>query len=128
MSRSHIYSGSKFEEIAGYARAVVDGRWVFVSGTSGHDPTTGEISDDPADQCRQSLIVIGAALAEAGSGFGDVVRVRVFVSEPAHVWPVSAVIKETFDTVRPTNTTVVTGFADPAMKVELEVTALKADA
>ena len=125
MARKIIQSGSMFEELAGYSRAVVDGRWVFVAGTSGHDPKTGAISDDVQEQTRESLRTIEAALKEAGSGFADVVRVRVFLAERDYVVPVSAVLKETFDAIRPTNTTIVCTMADAPMKVELEVTALR---
>ncbi len=125
MARQHIFTGSKFEELAGYARAVIDGDWVFVSGSSGHDPKTGEIAEDIEGQTRQVLQNIEDALTEAQSGYADVVRVRVFVSERDYVWPVSAQLKEIFDKIRPANTTLVTQFADPAMKVEIEVTALR---
>ncbi len=125
MARQRIYSGSRFEELAGYARAVVDGDWVFVSGTSGHDPATGAIDDDVVVQTRQSLETIRRALTEAEASFADVVRVRVYVSDRDYVVPVSGVLKETFDDIRPTNTTIICQFADPPMKVELEVTALR---
>lgn len=125
MARQHIFTGSKFEELAGYARAVIDGDWIFVSGSSGHDPKTGEIAGDIEAQTRQSLKNILDALTEADSGYADVVRVRVYVSERDFVWPVSAQLKEIFDKIRPTNTTLVTQFADPAMKVEIEVTGLR---
>jgi enamine deaminase RidA (YjgF/YER057c/UK114 family) len=125
MARQHIFTGSKFEELAGYARAVIDGDWIFVSGSSGHDLESGEISDDIDAQARQSLKNILDALTEAQSGYADVVRVRVFVSERDFVWPVSAQLKEIFDEIRPANTTLITQFADPAMKVEIEVTALR---
>ncbi len=123
MERQRIYSGSRFEELAGYARAVVDGDWIFVSGTSGHDPKTGSISEDVTAQTRQALETIGEALGEAKADLVDVVRVRVFVSDRAYVVPVSGVLKTAFDKIRPANTTVVCGFAEPTMKVELEVTA-----
>ncbi len=125
MERQRIYSGSRFEELAGYARAVVDGDWIFVSGTSGHDPATGAIAEDVVAQTRQSLQTIRAALEQADASLEDVVRVRVYVSDRVHVVPVSGVLKETFDRIRPTNTTIVCQFADPPMKVELEVTALR---
>jgi len=125
MTRKTIYSGTKFEDLAGYSRAIVDGRWIFVSGTSGHNAKTGAISDDVQEQTRESLRTIEAALKEAGSGFEDIVRMRVFVAERDYVMPVSAVLKENFDKIRPTNTTVVSVLADESMKVELEVTALR---
>jgi enamine deaminase RidA (YjgF/YER057c/UK114 family) len=125
MPRRTIFSGSKFEELAGYSRAVVDGRWILVAGTSGHHPKTGALSDDVQEQTRESLRTIEAALREADSSFEDVVRVRVYVGDRDYVMPVSAVLKETFDKIRPTNTTIVTTLADEGMKVELEVTALR---
>jgi enamine deaminase RidA (YjgF/YER057c/UK114 family) len=125
MSRWTISSGSKFEELAGYSRAVVDGEWIFVSGTAGYDFSDGSISDDPAEQTRQSLKTIAAALEKAGATLADIVRVRVFVANRADVMAVSKVLGETFSDPRPTNTTIVCGFAMPEMKVELEATALR---
>ena len=125
MARERIYSNSRFEELAGYARAVVDGDWIFVSGTSGHDQPTGAISEDVQDQTRQSLKTIRAALEDAGAVLEDIVRVRVYVSDRAYIMPVSEVLKETFDHARPTNTTVVCQLAEDPMKVELEVTAMR---
>ena len=125
MARQRIYSDSRFEDMAGYARAVVDGEWIFVSGTSGHHQPTGAISDDVGDQTRQSLATIRAALDGAGAALEDIVRIRVYLSDRAHVAPVSAVLKETFADSHPTNTTIVCQLAVPEMKVELEVTALR---
>lgn len=125
MARWAINTGSKFEEMAGYSRAVVDGEWIFISGTAGYDFGKNSISDDPAEQTRQSLRTIAETLAKAGAAMKDIVRVRVYVSDRAHVMPVSQVLGETFSDPRPTNTTIVCGFAMPEMKVELEVTALK---
>ena len=123
-TRWTISTGSVFEEMAGYSRAVVDGDWVFVSGTAGYDFTTNTIADDPAAQTRQALRTIADTLARAKATLADVVRVRVYVSDRAHVRAVSAVLGETFGEPRPTNTTIVCGFAMPEMMVELEVTAL----
>lgn len=123
--RRAISSGSRFEALAGYSRAVVDGEWVFVSGTAGYDFAANTISADPAEQARQSLATIARALAEADASLADVVRVRVYLSERAHVMPVSEVLGRTFSDPRPANTTIVCGFAEEAMKVEIEVTALK---
>ncbi|MEM7442637.1 MAG: RidA family protein [Pseudomonadota bacterium] len=127
MSRYAITSGSKFEEMAGYSRAVVDGEWIFVSGTAGYDFANHTISDDPAEQARQCLKTISGALSEAGADLKDIVRVRVFLADRSYVMPVSEVLGETFSDPRPTNTTIVCGFAEEAMKVEIEVTALKRD-
>lgn len=120
-----INSGSKFEEMAGYSRAVIDGRWVFVSGTAGYNFEDGSISDDPAEQTRQSLRTIAHALEQAGSSLADIVRVRVFIKKREDVMAVSKVLGETFSDPRPTNTTIICGFAMEEMLIELEVTALK---
>jgi len=120
-----VNSGSKFEELAGYSRAVIDGEWVFVSGTAGYNFEDGSISDDAAEQTRQSLRTIAQALEKAGATLADIVRVRVFVADRADIMDVSRVLGQTFSDPRPTNTTIVCGFAEEAMKVELEVTALK---
>jgi enamine deaminase RidA (YjgF/YER057c/UK114 family) len=125
MARWAISSGSKFESLAGYSRAVVDGEWIFVSGTAGYDIANDRISDDAAKQTRQSLSVIAAALAKAGATLADIVRVRVYVADRADIMAVSRILAETFSDPRPANTTIVCGFATPEMKVELEVTALK---
>lgn len=125
MTRWAISSGSKFEGLAGYSRAVVDGEWIFVSGTAGYDFLDHSISDDAAEQTRQSLKTIAAAPGKAGATLKDVVRVRVYVADRADVMVVSKVLGETFSDPRPTNTTIVCGFAMPEMKVELEVTALR---
>jgi enamine deaminase RidA (YjgF/YER057c/UK114 family) len=125
MARWTISSGSRFEALAGYSRAVVDGEWIFVSGTAGYDIENNTISDDVAEQTRQSLAVIAAALAKAGATLGDIVRVRVYVADRADIMAVSRILAETFSDPRPANTTIVCGFATPEMKVELEVTALK---
>ena len=120
-----ISTGSKFEDWAGYSRAVVDGEWIFVSGTAGYDFSDGSISDDPAEQARQCLRTIAATLEKAGATLADIVRVRVYLSDRAWVMPVAAVLGSTFSDPRPTNTTIICGFAMPEMKVEIEVTALR---
>ncbi|WP_417308581.1 Rid family hydrolase [Devosia sp.] len=122
--RRAISSGSKFEKLAGYSRAVVDGEWVFVSGTAGHSPD-GSISDDVEIQTRQSLSTISAALGEAGAALSDIVQVRVYVADRADVMTVSKVLGETFADPRPTNTTIICGFPVEEIKVEIETVALK---
>ena len=119
-----ISTGSKFEELAGYSRAVVDGEWVFVSGTAGFDPATGAFPDDPEQQARLALGQIADALSKAGGTMADIVRVRVYLSDRAHVMPASKVLGETFVDPRPTNTTIICGFAVPEIQVEIEATAL----
>jgi enamine deaminase RidA (YjgF/YER057c/UK114 family) len=125
MTRRAISSGSKFEKLAGYSRAVVDGEWVFVSGTAGMDPATSTFPDDAADQARFALATIAGALKEAGSTMSDIVQVRVYLADRADVVPVSTILGEAFADPRPTNTTIICGFPAPEIKVEIEVTARK---
>lgn len=125
MARKLISSGSSFEKVAGYSRAVADGPWVFVSGTTGFDYAAGEISDDVVEQTRQALRNIDAALRQADSSLADVVRVRVFITKAEDFAVVAPVLGEFLGDVRPANTTVVCQLVDAKMKVEIEVTALR---
>lgn len=125
MTRKLISSGSEFEKVAGYSRAVVDGKWVFVSGTTGFDYAAGTISDDVVEQARQALRNIEAALAEAKSGLSDAVRIRVYLTAVEDFAVVAPVLGEFLGDVRPANTTVVCQLVDPRMKVEIEITARK---
>jgi enamine deaminase RidA (YjgF/YER057c/UK114 family) len=122
--RRAISSGSRFEALAGYSRAVIDGEWIFISATAGSE-VDGGFSEDAARQARRALAIIGSALAEAMAGFEDVVRVRVYLADRADVMAVSKILGETFGAPRPTNTTIICGFPDEQIKVELEMTALK---
>jgi len=125
MSRKLISSGSTFEERIGYSRAVVDGDWVFVSGTTGFDYSTMTISDSILEQAEQSLKNIDAALGQAGSSLKDVVRVTYIVPNAVdfeQCWPV---LRKYFGEVRPAATMISAGLADPRMKIEIEVTAQK---
>jgi reactive intermediate/imine deaminase len=126
MDRKHISSGSSFEALAGYARAVVDGEWIFVSGTTGFDYGAGTISEDVVEQTEQSFRNISAVLAEAGASLSDVVRVRVYLAERSDFEFVAPVVGRHFRDIRPANTTVVCTLCDPRMKVEIEVTARRA--
>ena len=124
--RRLISSGSPFEAAGGYSRAVVDGEWVFVAGTTGFDYAAMTIAEDPAEQARQALRNIAAALAEAGAGLGDVVRVKYYVSD-IEDWPrIVPVLGEAFGAIRPAATALVCGLVDPRMKIEIEVTARRA--
>lgn len=123
MSRKLISSGSTFEQEIGYSRAVVDGDWVFVSGTTGYDYRSMSIADDVVSQCDQCLQNIAAALEEAGSAMKDVVRVRYILPDASEFEPCWPVLKRFFGDVRPAATMFVAGLIDPKMRIEIEVTA-----
>ncbi|NUO39141.1 MAG: RidA family protein [Gemmatimonadaceae bacterium] len=123
LSRRLISSGSRFERDIGYSRAVVDGEWVFVSGTTGYDYSRMTISDDVVEQCEQAMRNVVAALTEAGAGIADVVRVRYILPDREdfeRCWPT---LRRHFGESRPAATMILAGLADAAMKFEVEVTA-----
>ena len=121
--RRLISSGSPFEAEIGYSRAVVEGDWVFVSGTTGFDYATMTIAGTIAEQAEQCLRNIADALQQAGASLSDVVRVRYIVPDAAEFpqcWPV---LRRYFGEVRPAATMFVAGLMDERMKIEIEVTA-----
>jgi enamine deaminase RidA (YjgF/YER057c/UK114 family) len=121
--RRLISSGSPFEAEAGYSRAVVDGEWIFVAGTTGFDYAQMTIASHPAEQARQAFRNIETALADAGASLADVVRVRYYVPDAAD-WPaIVAVLGEVFGAIRPAATALICGLVDPRMRIEIEVTA-----
>lgn len=123
MTRRLISSGSTFEAQIGYSRAVVDGDWIFVSGTTGFDYTTMSLADDVVAQAEQTMKNIGAALADAGAGFADVVRVTYILpdaDEFPKCWPV---LRRYFGEVRPAATMISAGLVDKRLRIEIEVTA-----
>jgi enamine deaminase RidA (YjgF/YER057c/UK114 family) len=125
--RRLISSGSPFEAEAGYSRAVVDGDWIFVAGTTGFDYAAMTIAEDPAEQARQAFRNISTALGEAGAKLSDIVRVRYYIPDLAD-WPVIVpVLGEVFGSIRPAATALVCGLVDPRMKIEIEVTARRGD-
>lgn len=127
-TRRVILSGSTFEEEIGYARAVVDGDWVHVSGTTGFDYRASTISDDVVEQAEQCLRNIRDALAEADCTFADVVRVRYLLpsrDDFESCWPV---LRRCFGSIRPAATMLMCGLADPRMKIEIEVYARRPSA
>lgn len=128
MARQRVFSGSTFEEIAGYARAVADGRWVFVSGTTGFDYTRMTIPEDVTEQTENCFRNIESALREADASLEDMVRIRIYIADRADFPAVAEVVGRHCRPVRPANTTVICPLIDPAMKVEIEVTALRPDA
>ena len=125
MPRRLISSGSAFEKTAGYSRAVVDGDWVFVSGTTGFDYAKMSISEDIVEQTHQTFRNISAALEQAGMSLKDVVRAHYILTDAADWQKVAPVFGEYFGDIRPANTTIVCGLVDPRMKIEIEVTAKK---
>jgi len=125
MARRLISSGSTFEKSIGYSRAVVDGEWIFVSGTTGFDYSNMTIEEDAVAQCEQALKNIAAALKQADAGFADVVRVHYLLTNAGDFekcWPAMG---KAFGNVRPAATMMVVGLADARMKIEIEVTALR---
>jgi enamine deaminase RidA (YjgF/YER057c/UK114 family) len=125
MTRKLISSGSTFEHEIGYSRAVVAGEWVFVSGTTGFDYSTMTIADGLLEQTEQCLKNIAAALEQAGSSLQDVVRVTYVLPNGAEFpecWPI---LRKYFGEVRPAAMMISAGLADPRMRIEIEVTAMK---
>ncbi|HZY19667.1 MAG TPA: RidA family protein [Ramlibacter sp.] len=125
MTRQWISSGSRFEQEIGYSRAVADGDWVFVSGTTGFDYASMTIVDDVAGQCEQALRNIAAALAEAGATLDDVVRVNYVLPDGADFEPCWPVLRRYLGEARPAAMVITAGLLDPRMKIEIEVTARK---
>jgi enamine deaminase RidA (YjgF/YER057c/UK114 family) len=125
MARRFISSGSPWEALAGYSRAVVDGDWVFVSGTVGLDYATGRFPRGARAQAERSLDTIEAALKKAGARMTDVVRVRVYIPRRSDLVAVSGVVKRRLGAARAANTTVCAPLAVAGARVEIEVTARK---
>ncbi len=123
MPRQLISSGSAFEKVAGYSRAVIDGDWIFVSGTTGFDYAQMSISDDVIEQTHQTFRNIEAALKQAGSSLKDVVRARYIIVNLPDWEKVAPVFGQYFGDVRPASTAIICGLVDVRMKIEIEVTA-----
>jgi enamine deaminase RidA (YjgF/YER057c/UK114 family) len=127
MARRLISSGSTFEQEIGYSRAVVDGEWVFVSGTTGFDYKTMTISDSLVEQTEQCLRNIESALVEADASLRDVVRVTYVLPNAVEFrdcWPV---LRKYFGEIRPAAMMISAGLADPRMRIEIEVTARRSN-
>jgi enamine deaminase RidA (YjgF/YER057c/UK114 family) len=123
MARRLIGSGSTFEQEIGYSRAVVDGDWIFVSGTTGFDYASMTISATIVEQTEQCFRNIKAALAEADAQLDDIVRVRYILPDGVQFkqcWPV---LRKYLGEIRPAATMITAGLADPRMLIEIEVTA-----
>jgi len=125
-TRRLISTGSPFERAGGYSRALVQGPWCFVSGTTGYDYRTMVMPEDVGAQAQNALATIEAALAEAGFTLADIVRVHYYVTDAAFADAVFVEAGRVFGTIRPAATIVVCPLIRPEMKVEIEATALKA--
>lgn len=121
--RTQISTGSPFEKHAGYSRAVVDGEWCFVSGTTGYDYATMTMPEAVEDQAANALATIRASLEEAGFAFAEIVRARYYVTDAALADRVFTVLGQHFGDIRPAATMIVCQLIRPEMKVEIEVTA-----
>lgn len=126
MTRKLISSGSPFEKVGGYSRAIVDGEWIFVSGTTGSDPETGVMPESVEEQTRNCFRTIEAALAQAGADFSHVVRAQYFVTSREDAEKAFPVCGEFLGEYRPAaGIYVISGLYRENMKVEIEVTARK---
>ena len=123
--RTLISTGSPFEERFAYSRAVVQGDWCFLAGTTGFDYATMVMPEAPEEQARNIFRTIGAALDEAGFRMEDIVRIQATVTDPAHWEAAAPAVREALGHIRPANTTVVSGLVAPEMKIEIEATAYR---
>jgi len=123
MTKRLISSGSDFEKVAGYSRAVVDDDYVHVAGTTGFDYSTMTIDPDPLEQCHQCFRNMTHALAQAGCTLDDVVRVNYYLTDASLFARVAPIFGQYFARARPAATAVVCGLVDPRMALEIEVTA-----
>jgi len=123
VTRRLISTGSPFEREAGYSRAVVSGDFCFVAGTTGYDYATMQMPDGVAEQAKNALGTIAAALDEAGFAMQDVVRARYVVTDRAFVAPLFAALGRVFGDIRPAATLIVCQLSEPEMKLEIDVTA-----
>lgn len=123
MTRKLVTTGSPFEEKFAYSRAVAQGDWCFVAGTTGYDYAAMTIVPDVEGQTRQTFRNIEHALRQAGCSLSDVVRVRYYLADRADFEKVAPILGEYFADARPAATAVVCGLVDAKMKIEIEVTA-----
>jgi enamine deaminase RidA (YjgF/YER057c/UK114 family) len=128
MTRRLISTGSPFERTAGYSRAVVDGDWCFVAGTTGYDYATMTMPATVEEQARNCLATIRNALSDGGFSMADVVRARYYVTDRAFVNRVFPILGEIFGDIRPAATMVVCQLNEPEMLIEIEVTAKRRSA
>lgn len=123
MARHLLSTGSPFEKIAGYSRAVIDGDWCWVAGTTGYDYAAMKMPDSVEEQTRNAMNTIRKALAEGGFDLADVVRATYYITDAAYMDVVFPIVGGYFSDIRPAATMIVCGLVKPEMKVEIEVTA-----
>lgn len=120
--QNRIFSGAPSEDFAGYAKAVIAGPTIYVSGTLGQD-ADGTLPESAASQTRNALASIGAALQQAGASLSDAVACRVYITDKGVLREVATVLGETFRDIRPTNTLLICQIPTEGAKVEIELTA-----
>ncbi len=124
-TRKQVASGSEWEAKFGYSRAVAQGDWCFVSGTTGTNYETGKMPDSAAQQARNAITTIDAALRAAGFEMGHIVRVQYTVTSREVVEQIQPELQRAFGAIKPAATLVIAGLIEDNMKVEIEVTAFK---
>ena len=127
MIRRNISSGSRFEAEGAYSRAVVMGPWILLSGCTGFDYATGDISADPAQQAEQTFRNIASALHSAGATLADVVRLNMILKDTADYKAIAPVLRRHYGSVMPASTAWQAELMDPRMRIEIEVTAYRAE-
>lgn len=123
--RKLISGGSPYEPKLGYSRAVVQGDWCFVAGTTGADPETKAFPDSVLEQTRNAFRTIRAALDQAGFGLDQVVRANYIITDASYMEEIIPALSETFGEIRPAATMIIAGLVNPAMKIEIELTAFR---
>ncbi len=125
MSKKLISGGSPYEPKLGYSRAVVQGDWCFVAGTTGADPQTKAFPESVLEQARNTIATIKGVLEGEGFALSDVVRANYIITDASYMEEIIPALSEALGEIRPAATMIVAGLVNPAMKVEIEVTAFK---
>lgn len=125
MKKRRISTGSEFEKLAGYSRAIVQGDWCFVSGTTGYDYDTMQMPESVEEQTQNCLNTIESVLQEAGFQVNEIVRANYYVVSEDDCDRVFPILGNFFSDTRPAATMIVCGLCRPEMKIEIEVTALR---
>ncbi|OCX65339.1 hypothetical protein BFP70_09740 [Thioclava sp. SK-1] len=125
MAKKLVSGGSPYEPKLGYSRAVVQGNWCFIAGTTGADPVTKTFPESAELQARNALATIKTVLEGEGFTLNDVVRASYIITDAALLEEIAPALGDAFGDIRPAATMIVAGLVNPAMKVEIEVTALR---